>query len=115
MVLSRHEKSRPKAAPKSGDVDSVQADRMDEQVGEEEDGDGRRGPTATYLQALISLAAAGLKARSGSACGMRANEGKAARLFKSVASHAGSQGTRFMGLDGCARRRRVHNLEVTAD
>ena len=42
---------------------------------------GRRGPTATYLQALISLAAAGLKARSGSARGMRANAGKAVRLF----------------------------------
>ncbi len=60
---------------------------------------GRRGPTAAYLQALISLAAAGLKARSGSARGMRANANKAARLFESVASHAGSRGTRYMGLD----------------
>jgi hypothetical protein len=64
---------------------------------------GRRGPTATYLQALISLAAAGLKARSGSARGMRANAGKAARLFESLASHAGcSYGSRYMGLDICA-------------
>jgi hypothetical protein len=31
----------------------VETDRMDEQVNREEDGDGRRGPTATYLQALI--------------------------------------------------------------
>ena len=60
---------------------------------------GRRGPTATYLQALISLAAAGLKARSGSARGMRANADKAVRLFKSVASHVGSHRTRYMGLD----------------
>ena len=60
---------------------------------------GRRGPTATYLQALISLAAAGLKARSESARGMRANAGKAVRLLESVASHAGSHRTRYMGLD----------------
>jgi hypothetical protein len=60
---------------------------------------GRRGPTATYLQALISLAAAGFKARSGSTRGMRANADKAARLFRSVASHFGSQRTRYMGLD----------------
>jgi uncharacterized protein len=60
---------------------------------------GRRGPTATYLQALISLAAAGLKARSGSARGMRANAGKAVRLFESVANNIGSQETRYMGLD----------------
>jgi uncharacterized protein len=60
---------------------------------------GRRGPTATYLQALISLAAAGLKARSQSARGMRANAGKAVRLLESVASHAGSHRTRYMGLD----------------
>ena len=60
---------------------------------------GRHGPTATYLQALISLAAAGLKARSGNARGMRANAGKAVRLLESVASHAGSQRSRYMGLD----------------
>ncbi|MBK8211725.1 MAG: DUF309 domain-containing protein [Rhodospirillales bacterium] len=60
---------------------------------------GRRGPTATCLQALISLAAAGLKARSGSARGMRANAAKAVRLFGSVAGHVGSHGTRYMGLD----------------
>jgi predicted metal-dependent hydrolase len=60
---------------------------------------GRRGPTATYLQALINLAAAGLKARSGSARGMRANAGKAVRLFESVARHFGSPRTRYMGLD----------------
>ena len=60
---------------------------------------GRRGPTATYLQALISLAAAGLKARSSNARGMRANANKAVRLFESVASCAGSHRTHYMGLD----------------
>jgi uncharacterized protein len=60
---------------------------------------GRRGPTATYLQALINLAAAGFKARSGSARGMRANAAKALRLFKSVVSQLGSHRTRYMGLD----------------
>ncbi len=30
---------------------------------------------------------------------MRANADKAARLFESVASHVGSHGTRYMGLD----------------
>jgi uncharacterized protein len=60
---------------------------------------GRHGPTATYLQALISLAAAGLKARSGCARGMRANADKAVSLLESVASRAGSHRTRYMGLD----------------
>ena len=60
---------------------------------------GRRGPTATFLQALINLAAAGFKARSGNARGMRANANKAVRLFGFVASHAGPHGTRYMGLD----------------
>ena len=60
---------------------------------------GRRGAIATYLQALISLAAAGLKARSGNARGMRANAAKAARLFEAVAGLPGFHGTRYMGLD----------------
>ena len=30
---------------------------------------------------------------------MRANANKAVRLFESIASHAGSHGTRYMGLD----------------
>ena len=77
---------------------------------------GRRGPTATYLQALISLAAAGLKARSGSARGMRANADKAVRLFESVASHAGLPRDALHGARcPCARRLRSHDLEITAD
>ena len=60
---------------------------------------GRRGPTATYLQALINLAATGFKARWGSARGMRANAGTAVRLFKSVTSDLGSHRRRYMGLD----------------
>jgi hypothetical protein len=60
---------------------------------------GRRGPTATYLQALINLAAAGFKARWGSARGMMANAGTAVRLFKSAASQLGPHSTHYMGLD----------------
>ncbi len=60
---------------------------------------GRRGPTATYLQALINLAAAGFKARWGSARGMRANAGTAVRLFTSVTSDLGPHRRRYMGLD----------------
>ncbi len=60
---------------------------------------GRRGLTATYLQALINLAATGFKARLGSARGMRANAGTAVRLFKSAASQLGSHSTHYMGLD----------------
>ncbi len=60
---------------------------------------GRRGLTATYLQALINLAATGFKARCGSARGMRANAKTAVKLFESVASHLGSENSRYMGLD----------------
>lgn len=60
---------------------------------------GRRGLTATYLQALINLAASGFKARWGNASGMRANAETAVRLFKSVTRHFGSNRTRYMGLD----------------
>ena len=60
---------------------------------------GRRGPTATYLQALINLAAAGFKARWGNARGMRANARTALELFESAARRSGSDGARTMGLD----------------
>lgn len=60
---------------------------------------GRQGVTATYLQALINLAAAGFKARWGSARGMRANARTAARLFNSTARQLGFQSTRYMGLE----------------
>jgi hypothetical protein len=60
---------------------------------------GRRGPTATYLQALINLAAAGFKARWGSARGIRANAKTAVKLFESVLSHRRSENSRYMGLD----------------
>ncbi len=60
---------------------------------------GRRGPTATYLQALINLAAAGFKARWGSARGMMANAETAVRLFKSAASQLGPHSSHYMGLD----------------
>lgn len=63
---------------------------------------GRQGPTATYLQALINLAAAGFKARWGSARGLRANAGTAARLFKAFAAQRGAGGPHFMGLEVAA-------------
>lgn len=60
---------------------------------------GRRGPTATYLQALINLAAAGFKARWGSARGMTANARTALRLFDATARDRGTGETGYMGLD----------------
>jgi hypothetical protein len=60
---------------------------------------GRRGETATYLRALINLAAAGFKARCGNGRGMRANAKTAHRLFETLAHRLGSHGTRYMGLD----------------
>jgi len=60
---------------------------------------GRRGPTATYLQGLINLAAAGFKARWGNPRGMRANAETALRLFKSAASQVEPSASAYMGLD----------------
>ena len=60
---------------------------------------GRQGLTATYLQALINLAAAGFKARWGNATGMRANAETALRLFKAATSQMRSGKRRYMGLD----------------
>ena len=60
---------------------------------------GRRGPTATYLQALINLAAAGFKARWGNARGMRANARTALELFEAAARHPAVEPMRYMGLD----------------
>ncbi len=60
---------------------------------------GRRGVTATYLQALINFAAAGFKARWGSVRGMKANARTAARLFDSAARELGPDSGRYMGLE----------------
>ncbi|MBK8909244.1 MAG: DUF309 domain-containing protein [Rhodospirillales bacterium] len=60
---------------------------------------GRHGPTATYLQALINLAAAGFKARWGNARGMKANAETAHRLFRAVERDPGVTPRRYMGLD----------------
>ena len=65
---------------------------------------GRQGTTATYLQALINLAATGFKARWGNVRGIRANAKTAARLFRSAARELGPQSRRYMGLDVCALR-----------
>ncbi len=60
---------------------------------------GRRGPTATFLQALINLAAAGFKARWGSARGMRANAETAHQLFRAFERDPAVATKRYMGLD----------------
>lgn len=60
---------------------------------------GRVGPTATFLQALINLAAARFKARWGSARGTAANAATALRLLQSFAAQTGRHGGQFMGLD----------------
>jgi len=60
---------------------------------------GREGLTAIFLQALINLAAAGFKARWGSARGMSANAATAHHLFQSFAAQAGRRRIRYMGLD----------------
>ncbi len=59
----------------------------------------RRGPTATFLKALIALAAAGLKWRMGSARGTRAHAVRAAKLFHAMAAASDVHGRRYMGLD----------------
>lgn len=63
---------------------------------------GREGVTATFLQALINLAAAGFKARWRSVRGLRANAETAARLFQSAARKLGRQSRCYMGLDVAA-------------
>jgi uncharacterized protein len=60
---------------------------------------GRRGATATFLQGLINLAAAGFKARWGNARGMRANAETARRMLKSAAGQLGPAAACYMGLD----------------
>ncbi len=51
---------------------------------------GRRGPTAKLLQALIKLAAAGVKVREGRTAGVRAHALGAARLFEESCREAGA-------------------------
>lgn len=74
---------------------------------------GRRGATATFLQALINLAAAGFKARWGNARGLRANAATALRLFESAAGQIGPGGARYMGLDVRALADRAAALSKT--
>jgi hypothetical protein len=56
---------------------------------------GRTGPAATFLQALIRLAAAGFKVREGRPAGRVRHAEAAAAAFEAL---AGSAGPRFMGL-----------------
>jgi uncharacterized protein len=51
--------------------------------------EGRRGPTADVLKALIKLAAAGVKVREGRENGVRTHAGRAALLFASAAEQGG--------------------------
>ncbi len=60
---------------------------------------GRRGPTGSFLKALIALAAAGLKARGGNPRGVAAHARRAVELFRQAGSRPGSGGSRYMGLD----------------
>ena len=58
--------------------------------------EGRKGPTADVLRALIKFAAAGVKVREGRPGGVRTHCHRAAVLF---ASAAGQGGARQLGLD----------------
>src|SRR5262249_21333672 len=57
--------------------------------------EGRRGPTADVLKALIKLAAAGVKVREGRENGVRTHGRRAAILFAAVGQGGGSR----LGLD----------------
>ncbi len=52
--------------------------------------EGRRGPTADVLKALIKLAAAGVKVREGRENGVRTHAGRAALLFAAAAEQGGA-------------------------
>lgn len=59
---------------------------------------GRQGLVAEFCQALIKLAAAGVKAREGRANGVRQHARRANQLLQSVLQQLGEQPDRFMGL-----------------
>lgn len=58
--------------------------------------EGRRGPTADLLRALIKLAAAGVKVRERQPGGVVTHASRAAALFQSVRAQVGP---RWLGLD----------------
>jgi predicted metal-dependent hydrolase len=60
---------------------------------------GRTGTTAEYLQALIKLAAAGVKVREGRPGGVRTHARRAAELLRRVAGQVGTGEGPYMGLD----------------
>ena len=61
--------------------------------------EGRRGPTADLLKALIKLAAAGVKVREGRPIGVASHARRAAVLFEAIRAEVGD---RLLGLDlGC--------------
>jgi hypothetical protein len=51
---------------------------------------GRRGPIATWLKALIKLAAAAVKLREGNAAGARRHANRALELLEEVRSQSGA-------------------------
>lgn len=59
---------------------------------------GRRGPTAYFFQALIKLAAAGVKAREGRSNGVRRHLLRAAELLAQAAAELPERNDRYWGL-----------------
>lgn len=59
---------------------------------------GRKGAIAEFCQALIKLAAAGVKAREGRTAGVRKHAQRSLELLESVRSRLGSQQPIFLGL-----------------
>ncbi len=59
---------------------------------------GRAGPTAAFLQGLIRLAAAGVKAREGRPEGVRSHARRAGELFRDVCGRTEASSRRYAGL-----------------
>ena len=59
---------------------------------------GRRGTKATFVKALIKLAAAGVKAREGNTAGVQRHARRASELFRLAAEDIG-HGASLLGLD----------------
>ena len=81
---------------------------------------GRVGRTATFLKALIKLAAAGVKAREGVSQGVRKLSRGAMELLLQLEEEVGEDGAHFMGLDindilSLARGITLHPIEPMDD
>ena len=71
---------------------------------------GRRGPVATWLKALIKLAAAGVKAREGNAAGVDRHARRALQLLAESAGQEGAASDRYCGLSRRAVARMATSL-----